>query len=309
MMWKTKFFLMLIAVLSSLSTFLPAYANEMSAVGKGTATLGNVYQGKVYCSLQHPVRAPYAGEITEKLFHVGQQVKQGDILLKVALPEKDKLNLQASIDKGLLILQTELGIKGLRRTIEKLQDQKNDAQKLLQEGMGTRKAVKDLADEISFQKLKLEQSEKSLVKIKKDLNQQRFLLSEQLGQKVVSDIPRHMFIKAPVSGYVVWENVNVRVGALEGGHLLTIGTMDPMIIRIQMYEADVFNLNVGDTAEVILESAAKQVRNAVVKSISWMPLNKNIDSPSYYLVELEIPNPGIELKEGYKVRVMFPEKQ
>ena len=300
---------LLIALAVSLSSALPAHAVEKSTVGTGAATLGNVYQGKVYCPLQHPVITPFEGKISEKLVHVGQKVKKDDVLLKIALKEVNRLNLQNSIDKDLEILQTEMGAKGIKRAIAKLQTEKEETQRFLQEGMAPEKTITDLDDEIAFQKLRLEQSEKTLAEIKRRTKQQRLLLSEQLGQKIVRTIPRHVLIKAPVSGYVIWENVNLRLGALASGNLLTIGTMDPMIVRIQMYEADVFNLNIGDTAEVILEFVAKQVRQAVVKTISWVPLNKNIDAPSYYLVELEMANPGIELKEGYKVRVMFPEKR
>jgi len=287
----------------------PVSANQKNTVGKGSATLDNVYQGKIYYPLQYPVYTPYAGEITKKFARVGQKVKKGDALLQVALQDGNWINLQNSIDKELVILQTELNSKRIKRTIAKLETQKQEAQKFLQEGMGTQKKVSDLVDEISFQKLTLSQSEKSLAKIKRDLTRQRSLISEQLGQKIINRVPRHLLVKAPTDGYVIWENINTNLGALTSGHVCTIGTMDPMIVRIQMYEADVFDLKVGDTAEVILEFAAKQVRQAVVKSISWVPLNNNIESPSYYFVELEIANPDLQLKEGYKVRVMFPEKE
>lgn len=298
----------LIALLLSICMVSPSLADEKNTVGTGAATLDNVYQGKVYCPLQYPVASPFSGEIVKKYVQVGEKVKKGDVLVEIALQSKDRVNLEHRIDKKLDILQTTLQVNTLKKIIKKLQGQKKDTQKLLQEGMAASKSVAELDDEIAFQSLKLEQAEKTLAKTKTGLGQQRELISEQLGQKVHNSVPDHLLVKSPADGYVVWENANVRVGGLSGGQLFTIGAMDPMLIRIQMFEADVFNLKIGDTAEVILEFAPKQVRKAVVKAIAWMPLNKGINSPSYYLVELETPNPGLELKEGYKVRVMFPQK-
>lgn len=306
---KTKhyvLFLFIFPLALSLSQYCSA--GEKKPIGTGAASLGNVYQGKAYCPIQRPAPASFVGVVLEKYVSVGQKIKKNEILMKVALSAKDRLALQNRVDK-LSVSDYSMRIAGLKRSIHKLEIQKQDTQRLSNEGMASSRPLAELEGDISYTRLQLEQLIKEFVKYKENIKVQRTLISGQLGQKIGSTVPDYFFIKAPADGYIIWESPNAKAGALANGNMFMIGTMDTMIIRIQMYEADIFNLKIGDTAEVISEFTPKQVRKAVVKSIAWKPVSNGIDTPSYYLVDLETPNPDVALKEGYKVRVMFPDKK
>ena len=42
-----------------------------------------------------------------------------------------------------------------------------------------------------------------------------------------------------------------------------------------------------------------------VNEISWVSNDMSVGSPSYYTVELTVPNPDLELKPGFKAVVRF----
>lgn len=267
----------------------------------------NLFQGKVYNLLNYPVHTIFAGEVAEKMVQVGQYVKKGDTLLKVNLQESDLYNLEKRLDKEQAILNSQLNIERLQHELKLLEEKKEESNQLFSSGMASAQAVQEGKDAIDFSKLEIEHYEKQLVKIKQDLKRERVLISDWLGQKVYKKIPRYSLVKAPASGYIVWENENIKTGSFASGHIFTIGAMDPMIVRTQMYEADTFHLKLGGKAKIILEFADNKVMPATIKSIAWVPLDRNIASPSYYIVELEVANPDNILKEGYRVKVSFPE--
>ena len=45
--------------------------------------------------------------------------------------------------------------------------------------------------------------------------------------------------------------------------------------------------------------------NGTVNEISWVSSDMSVSNPSYYTVELTVPNPGLELKPGFKAVVRF----
>ena len=265
-----------------------------------------VFQGKVYCSSIYPVVSTFTGEVVEKRAKMGQFVHKDDVLLKVALQEKDRYALDKRVDKELELLSADMNIATFKRELSQSQKQKHDTDKLIAEGMASEQAGKDIASEIEFQKLKIKHAEQQLATLKGDLAKERALLSTMLGQKFNKEVPGFALVTAPTSGYIVWEKYNLRVGALASAEVFEIGVMDPMIIRTQLFEADAAQIKPGDRAEVIVEFDPEVIRKAVVKSIAWLPVDRNIDTPSYYMVDLEIPNPDNTLKEGYKVRITFP---
>jgi hypothetical protein len=85
--------------------------------------------------------------------------------------------------------------------------------------------------------------------------------------------------------------------------------MDPMLIRAQVYELEALQLNLGEAAEVTVESLPGRNFEAQVSRVSWAPVPPPVwvpagqEQPSYYEVELTVPNPDLVLKEGLKGRI------
>jgi multidrug resistance efflux pump len=149
---------------------------------------------------------------------------------------------------------------------------------------------------------KLQQQER------RSLAQDQALLSEQLGQPLKNGaVPREAILRAPIDGYVIWVSPEMRpeaeLPATPGVFL--VGVMDPMLIRAQAFEVEALKLHPGSVAKVTLESLPGRQFEARVSRVSWASLNTALDQPSYYEVELQVPNPDLALKEGLKASLVF----
>nr|WP_321258605.1 efflux RND transporter periplasmic adaptor subunit [uncultured Pseudodesulfovibrio sp.] len=287
-----------------------AYGQEKHGISSAANAVETIFQGKVYCSMTHPVKLPYSGEVIEKKVSVGQLVKKDDVLMKVRLKRKDALGLEARVDKKLEFTRQELEIKKWKARLKTLNKQLESNKTLSQQGLATDKGVASLRDQISLISSQVEQAKKELIQDQKRAADDRLLIAEMLGQKDDRRLDTsQMYVRSPIEGYIIWENTNVELGAIVDESVFAIGVMDPMIIRTQVYEADMYRLKPGDTAEVIVEFNPDKVMKAKLVSMSWLPVDTNIDAPSYYAAELEIDNPDNFLKEGYKVRIMFTENE
>ncbi len=138
--------------------------------------------------------------------------------------------------------------------------------------------------------------------------QDRKLLSQLLGTPLKSgQVPEEVALKASISGYIIWVNPEVRVGAelppLPAAFL--VGVMDPMAVRAQAFEIEALQIKVGDLAEVTLDSLPGRKFQAEVSRISWSSITTGVEQPAYYEVELKVPNPDLALKEGLKARIVI----
>ena len=64
-------------------------------------------------------------------------------------------------------------------------------------------------------------------------------------------------------------------------------------------------MKVGDKAKVEIPSLHNKQFEATVTQIAWFSNDMNVSSPSYYNVEMSIPNPNLDLKPGFKAVVRF----
>jgi hypothetical protein len=81
--------------------------------------------------------------------------------------------------------------------------------------------------------------------------------------------------------------------------------MDPMLVRAQAFEIEALQVTQGDMAEVSLESQPERKFKGTLSRLAWAPLTSGLDQPSYYEMEISVPNPDLFFKEGLKARVVF----
>ena len=86
---------------------------------------------------------------------------------------------------------------------------------------------------------------------------------------------------------------------------IQVGQMDPVIITVPVYESDINDIGVGDKAVIQIPSLGDREFEASVSEISWSSSDMSVSQPSYYSVELTVPNPELELKPGFKAIVRF----
>jgi multidrug efflux pump subunit AcrA (membrane-fusion protein) len=139
-------------------------------------------------------------------------------------------------------------------------------------------------------------------------HQDRELLGDLLGTSLKSgQVPREVSLKAPISGYVIWVNPELREGAelppLPAA--FQIGVMDPMLLRGQAFEIEALQVKIGQPAEVTLDALPGKKFRGKVSRISWSSITTGPDQPAYYEVEISVPNPDLDLKEGLKARIVL----
>ncbi len=78
-----------------------------------------------------------------------------------------------------------------------------------------------------------------------------------------------------------------------------------MMIQVPVYEGELAEVREGKTARVEIPSLNNKKFEAKVTEISWVSNDMNVDKPSYFTVNLMVPNPAFELKPGFKAVVRF----
>jgi hypothetical protein len=118
-------------------------------------------------------------------------------------------------------------------------------------------------------------------------------------------VPKEGVLVAPIDGHVVWMHPELRQGAQLGGGMpvLMVGVMDPMLLRAQVHEIEALKLQVGDKADITIESLPGQKFNAHISRLPWAPPVITLEHPTYYDVEFKVENPDLVLKEGLKATI------
>jgi multidrug efflux pump subunit AcrA (membrane-fusion protein) len=266
-----------------------------------------VFNGKLFCSLKRLVNLPFKGTITSLRVTTGQRVKAGEILATYKLAPEAVLEIQKRLFPP-QISETESKLADLNQNLVPLRSKQRELTHLAQHKLAPPQSLAQSDQQLKFMKEQKGTLQTQLQQNRKLARQDREVLSQLLGTSLKSGrVPHEVSLKAPISGYVIQVNPQVRVGA-ELSPLpaaFEVGVMNPMVVRAQAFEIEAMKIKVGDRAKVTLASLPGQKFSAVVSRISWSPITSKIDQPSYYEVELKVPNPNLALREGLKVRIVI----
>lgn len=270
-----------------------------------------VLQGRAYCALTVPVNCPMTAKVAEILVGVGQTVKQDQPLLRLDLLPTDAASMVQRANKGpaintqkLLIQQIELKISQIDRSIL-------EAQKLAEVNLAPKNALPDLFEQKAYAVSQLENARRTMADTRRNATEDLKVLSDQLGYTVASGSqPRTLIVRAKQDGIIISIETSVTLGATVSGKVMTLGVMDPMVIRGQVHESEAGRLKAGEMATVKLESEKDEPdMNATLTSVSWAAQENALTAPAYYLFELQVPNPRLVIRDGTKVQVTFKAKQ
>ena len=120
-------------------------------------------------------------------------------------------------------------------------------------------------------------------------------------------LPDQLVLTSPIDGYVLqlMPNLNPDVLLPAQATPVTVGQLDPVLIQVPVYEGDLGRIKEGGHARVEIPSLGDKVFSATITEISWISTNMDVAQPSYYTVELTVPNSQLELKPGFKALVRF----
>ncbi len=265
-----------------------------------------IFTGKLTCSLKRRVDLPFKGIFTSLRVSSGQRVKAGDILATYRLAPESKLAIRQRLSPP-QIAEAEVRLTETERNMVPLANKERELSQLVPKKLAPAQTLAETKRQLALAQEQKSTLQKRLQTDRQMAQQDREVLSTLLGGAVKSgNIPDEVALKAPISGYIIWVNPEVRVDAeLTPTAAFQVGVMDPMLLRAQAFEIEALQIKIGDQAEVTLDSLPGQKFQGRVSRVSWSAATMGVDQPSYYEVELQIPNPDLALKEGLKARIVL----
>ena len=263
------------------------------------------FSGKLYSPVKLSVFLPYNAKILTLAGHIGQKVKRGDVLATYEIPLETRMDEKTKLSPA-SIKDLEHKLAVADKEIDRLTAKSRELEAMSQRNMASQQAISMNVKEIEvFRKDKAAVTEQ--LALTRDLLNDRVELAEDhFGKGAgIGKVPKDGIIKAPTDGFVMWMNPELRAGVkmAKEAELFQVGTLNPMIIRAQVHEIEAQKLKDGMAAVVTFDSIPGKKFTASVSRIPWAPMPAALQQPSYYEIELTIPNPDAELKEGLKGQI------
>jgi multidrug efflux pump subunit AcrA (membrane-fusion protein) len=265
-----------------------------------------IFNAKLFCSLKRLVDLPFKGIITSLRAHSGQRVEKGEILATYRLAPESRMAIQQRLSPP-QISEMEVRRLGMDRSLVPMVNKQQELTLLVQKKLAPTQSLAQINQEIAFLRKENTTLVESLEKARQLAQQDGEILSNLMGTALKSGVPQEGSLKAPISGYVIGVNPEMRKGAelppLPGAFI--VGVMDPMLLRAQAFEIEALQVRIGQVAEVTLDALPGRKFQATVSRVAWSSIATGPDQPAYYEVELKVPNPDLDLKEGLKARVVL----
>jgi len=266
-----------------------------------------IFTGKIFCSLKRRVDLPFKGVVTSLRVHSGQKVQAGDILATYRLSPESMAAIKQRLSPPQLS-DLEIKLAEADRVLVPLLNKKRELTQLVEKKLAPPQSLTQANQEVALLQKEKATLQERLNNDRQLAQQDQELLSQLLGMGVkAGQVPREVALKAPISGYVILVNPEVRDGAeltpMPAAFL--VGVMDPMVVRAQAFEIEALQIKVGDQGEISLDALPGEKFQARVSRISWSSSTTAPEQPAYYDVELQVPNPNLALKEGLKARIIL----
>ena len=270
---------------------------------------GTILTGKVVTTVTRAEPMPFHGILDEVLVKPGDSVKQGDVLIRYHLKAEAERLLQREVTTGAATETLKGQVLDLERQMAQTDAQRNKNRQLVASGLGSRQSLGRLEDDVQSLRNRIALLRSTIKKNESNFAERLKELEGYFGVPIKEgeELPRTLILRSPIDGYVLSLSDTLNPGNVlpQGSLPVSIGRLDPMLIRVPVYEAEVSGIKEGDTATVEIPSLSDKKFSATVSEIAWVSNDMNVANPSYYTVELTVPNPDLELKPGFKAVVRF----
>ncbi len=266
-----------------------------------------IFNAKVFCSLKRRVDLPFKGVITSLRVHSGQQVEKGDVLATYRLAPEARMAIQQRLSPPQLA-EMEMKLTAMQRSMVPLKNKQRELTQLVQKKLAPTQGLAQVNEELQFLVREKGTLQERLKKDRQMAQQDQKVLSDLVGTSLKpGQVPEEVSLKAPCSGYVVWVNPELREGAElpPMPAVFQVGVMNPMLLRAQAFEIEALQVKIGQKADVTLDALPGKKFQATVSRVAWSSVATGPEQPAYYEVELKVPNPDLDLKEGLKARVVL----
>lgn len=273
------------------------------------ADTATVLSGKAITTVTRAVPFPFNAVVDEVLVAPGDAVVAGQALVRYHLQEEAERVLQREVTLGAGTEELRTQVLSMERTLAEVSAQRNKTRQLVSSKLGSAQALRRLEDDVSSLQQRIALNRAAIERQEATFQARLKELSGYYGTDIGDrrDLPKTLVLTAPVAGRVLSVSSQLHADSLqaEGAALITIGQMDPMLIQVQVYEADLHRIKEGDSATVEIPSLGNKKFTGHVTKIAWESDNMDVSKPSYYAVELSVPNPDMDLRPGFKAIVYF----
>lgn len=283
----------------SLVPVLPAFAQEAVTI----------LTGKVVTTVTRAAPLPFNAVVEEVLVRPGDPVHAGAPLMRYRLQDEAERILQREVTMGAGTEQLKSQVLDMQRQLATIAADRNKTRQLVSSGLGSRQALSRIEDNVESLKNKIELTREIIRKNESNFKARLAELSGYYGQEIREGghLPDTLLLTSPITGYVLSVAPGLNPGQLlmAGATPIQVGQLNPVLIQVPVYEAEINDIHVGDSADVEIPSLGNRKFRGIVSEISWISTDMNVASPSYYTVELTVPNPDLILKPGFKAIVRF----
>lgn len=287
--------------------FLAAFCLASPAAAEEDAT---ILTGKVIPPVVRPAPAPFDAIIEEILVKPGDAVKKGAPLMIYRLQDEAERQVQRELTNGAGTEQLKGQVLDLEREMTNLKAERNKTRQLVSSGLGSRQALTRQEENLAAIQNRINLLRSTINKTENNFSSRLKELETYFGQPVKEGetLPQTLVLTSPIDGHVLSVAAAMNPGQLisAGSSPIQVGQLNPVLIQIPVYESEVNTIKEGDTADVEIPSLGGKVFKGVVNEISWISSSMEVSQPSYYTVEVTVPNPDLILKPGFKAIVRFP---
>lgn len=273
----------------------------------------SILTGKVVTTVTRGVPVPFHAVVDEVLVKPGTAVEVGTPLMRYHLQDEAERVLQREVTSGAATETLKGQVLDLERQLADISAQRNKARQLASSGLGSKQALGRLETNVSSIQQRISLLKKTIAKTESNFANRLKELSGYFGTTVTEgdQLPASLVLTSPINGYVLSIDSSIYPGNVlaANSNPIKVGQLDPMLIKVPVYEAEISGIKEGDSVEVEIPSLAGKKFSASVSEISWVSNDMAVSNPSYYTVELTIPNPELELKPGFKAVVRFGKRR
>jgi multidrug resistance efflux pump len=238
----------------------------------------------------------------------GKHVKKDEVLLRYSLEEKAANALEKELNWGANIEGLQGQIVDLERQIMDMKSNTATTRHLVDSKLGSRSKLQQQEDALDALNRRIRLLRETIKKQEQGYTLRLSELEDSFKQPIQwKTPPRKLFVTSPMEGFVLSVADSVQSGARLGAGtpLVELGSMNPMLVRVQVFENEAVKLQKGDSATVRIPSLQDREYAGKILQGAWTPQALQTDAPSFYNVQLEVPNDDLALKQGFKALVRF----
>lgn len=250
--------------------------------------------GKIQSETEINISAEVSGEIISLPFKEGEEVKKGDLLVKI----KQDAYIPQLKEQNAAINVAESNIKINEVTLQRYEQELARIKELYNKGLATQSEMDNAQNNI-------DQTLAQINSNRAQVNQQRTGLS-----RIQYDISKTT-IYAPSNGTVTKLNNELGEKVLgtisnQGSNIMTISDLSKMECQVEVGETDVTLVNIGDTAKIQIDAFGDKIFTGYVYEISNTATAKGTgtqDEVVNFLVKIRILNNEVDLRPGMSCTV------